>query len=220
MKTKIKIVLVDDHQIVRDGIKALLSDCHKIEIVGELQNAYELFKLLKTETPDIILLDISLPKMSGIEISKILTSDFSSIKKIILSMYTSEDFIFNALKSGINGYLPKNTTREELLLAIDEVYNGKEYFSKSISDTILKSYVKSAKYGNKVSDDKLSNLTKREQEILLLIVEGISNPTIAEQLSISTRTVETHKTSIMKKLNLSSVVDLVKFAIKNGIIEI
>lgn len=220
MKAKIKIVLVDDHQIVRDGIKALLSDCNKIEIIGELQNAYELFKLLKTKTPDIILLDISLPKMSGIEISKILSSDFSSIKKIILSMYTSEDFIFNALKTGINGYLPKNTTREELLFAIDEVYNGNEYFSKSISDTILKSYVKSAKYGNKVSDDKLSNLTKREQEILLLIVEGISNPAIAEKLSISTRTVETHKTSIMKKLNLSSVVDLVKFAIKNGIIEI
>ncbi len=217
---KIKVVLVDDHQIVRDGIKSLLSDCIKIEIIGELQNAYELFKLLKTKTPDVILLDISLPKMSGIEVSKILSKDFPKIKKIILSMYTSEDFIFNALKTGINGYLPKNTTRSELLLAIENVYNGTEYFSKTISDTILKSYVKSAKYGNKVSDDKLSNLTKREQEILLLVVEGINNPSIAEKLSISTRTVETHKTSIMKKLNLNSVVDLVKFAIKNNIIEI
>ncbi len=220
LMTKIKIVLLDDHQIVRDGIKSLLSDCVKIEIVGELQNAYELLKLLNTVKPDIILLDISLPKMSGIELSKILSKDYPKIKKIILSMYTSEDFIFNALKTGINGYLPKNTTREELLKAIDEVYNGNEYFSKSISDTILKSYVNNAKFGNKVSDNKLSNLTKREQEILLYVVEGMNNPSIAEKLSISVRTVETHKTSIIKKLNLNSVVDLVKFAIKNNIIEI
>lgn len=217
---KIKIVLVDDHQIVRDGIRSLLSDDSRIEIVGEAQNAYELFNLLKMQIPDIVLLDISLPNMSGIEVSKILSNEYKQIKKLMLSMYTSEDFIFNALKAGINGYLPKNTTRDELLQAIYDVYNGKEYFSKSISDTILKSYVKSAKYGNNVSDDKLRNLTKREQEILLNVLEGMNNPSIAKKLSISIRTVETHKTSIMRKLDLNSTVDLVKFAIKNNIIEI
>lgn len=217
---KMKIILVDDHQIVRDGIKSLLSDSPSIEIIGEAQTAYEFFNLIKNQIPDIVLLDISLPTMSGIEVSKILSSDYPKVKKLILSMYTSEDFIFNALKAGINGYLPKNTTRGELLRAIHEIYNGDEYFSKSISDTILKSYVKSAKYGNNVSDDKLGNLTKREQEILLYVVEGMNNPSIAEKLSISIRTVETHKTSIMRKLDLNSTVDLVKFAIKNNIIEL
>lgn len=218
--SKIKIILVDDHQIVRDGIKSLLSDDSSIEIIGEAQSAYELFGLLKLQTPDIVLLDIALPTMSGIEVSKILSNDFPHIKKLMLSMYTSEDFIFNALKAGINGYLPKNTTREELLLAINEINNGNEYFSKSISDTILKSYVKSAKYGKNISEDKSSNLTNREQEILLYVVEGMNNPSIAEKLNISIRTVETHKTSIMRKLNLNSTVDLVKFAIKNNIIEL
>ncbi|MFK5959299.1 MAG: response regulator transcription factor [Lutibacter sp.] len=216
----IKIILVDDHQIVRDGIKALLLENPNIEIIGEAQSAYEFFNLLKTQIPDVVLLDISLPTMSGIEVSKILSSNFPKIKKLMLSMYTSEDFIFNAIKSGVNGYLPKNTTRKELLKAINEVYNGREYFSKSISDTILKSYLKSAKYGNNISNDKLSNLTKREHEILLYVVEGINNPNIAKKLNISIRTVETHKTSIMRKLNLNSTVDLVKFAIKNNIIEL
>jgi len=216
----INIILVDDHQLVRDGIKALLSDDSNITVIGEAQSAYDFFDLLKIKTPDVVLLDISLPTMSGIEIAKILTAEFPQIKKLIVSMYTSEDFIFNSLKAGINGYLPKNTTREELLKAINEVYNGNEYFSKNISDTILKSYVKSAKYGNNISDDKLGNLTTREQEILLYVVEGMNNSNIANKLNISIRTVETHKTSIMRKLNLNSTVDLVKFAIKHNIIEL
>jgi len=217
---KIKIILVDDHQIVRDGIKSLLLDSPIIDIIGEAQSAYEFFELIKTKLPDVVLLDISLPGMSGIDATKIISADYPQIKILMLSMYTSEDFIFNALKSGVNGYLPKNTTRKELLLAINELFNGKQYFSKEISDTILKSYAQSAKYGNNVSDDKSNNLTKREKEILKYVVEGMTNPKIAEKLFISIRTVETHKTNIMKKLNLSSTVDLVKFAIKNNIIEI
>ncbi len=218
--SEIRIILVDDHQIVRDGIKALLSEMTNIRIIGEAKNAEEFFKLLKIITPDVVLLDISLPTISGIEVSKILSSDYPQIKKIMLSMYTSEDFIFNSIKSGINGYLSKNTTSDELLQAITKVHKGEEYFSKSILDTILKSYLKSARYDNNNSDDKLSKLTKRENEILLYVVEGSSNPNIAKKLNISIRTVETHKTSILRKLNLHSTVELVKFAIKNNIIEI
>ena len=217
---KIKIILVDDHQLVRDGIKSLISDSFGIDIIGEASNSVELFKQLHQVMPDVILMDISLPNMSGIEITKILKKDYPKIKILMLSMYTSEDFIFNGLKAGINGYLPKNTTRDELLLAIEEVYNGREYFSKSISNIILKSFVNSAKYGNNANDDKMSILTKRETEILKLVVEGVSNQHIADQLFISIRTVETHKTSIMKKLELNSTIDLVKFAIKNKIIEL
>lgn len=218
--SKIKIMLVDDHQLVRDGIKSLISDSFGIDIIGEASNATEFFKLLHTAIPDVVLMDISLPNMSGIEITKILKREYPKMKVLMLSMYTSEDFVFNALKAGINGYLPKNTTRDELLLAIEEVHNGKEYFSKSISDVILKSFVNSAKYGNIATDDKLSLLTKRETEILKLVVEGMSNQHIADQLFISIRTVETHKTSIMRKLDLNSTIDLVKFALKNKIIEL
>mgnify|MGYP002639652511 CR=1 FL=1 len=217
---KVKIILVDDHQLVRDGIKSLISDSFGIEIIGEADHAASFFKLLKNDIPDVVLMDISLPNMSGIDLTKVIRKDYPQIKVLILSMYTSEDFIFNALKAGINGYLPKNTNREELLLAIDEVYKGGEYFSKSISDIILKSFVNSAKYGNTSTADQMSLLTKREKEILKLVVEGMSNQHIADQLFISIRTVETHKTSIMRKLDLNSTVDLVKFAIKNKIIEI
>lgn len=216
----IKIILVDDHQIVRDGIKSLLSKSTRIQIIGEASSGYDLFKLLNHNIPDIILLDIALPNMSGIEVSKILSKEYPKIKKLMLSMYTSEDFIFNALKSGINGYLPKNTTQVELVQAITDVFDGKEYFSKTIADTILKSYVKSAKYGNIITDNKLDHLTHREQEVLLKVVEGMKNPSIAKELSISVRTVETHKTSIMHKLDLHNTVELVKFAIKNNIIEL
>lgn len=218
--SQIKIILVDDHQIVRDGIKSLLANSIDIEILNEASSAYELFEILKTDIPDILLLDISLPSMSGIEIAKILTKDYPSIKILMLSMYTSEDFVFNALKAGIKGYLPKNITRDELVLAINEVYKGNEHFSKSISDTILKSYINNAKLNSKNSREKLDSLTLREKEIFRYVAEGYNNNDIVERLNISIRTVETHKTNIMKKLELHNVVELVKFAIKNNIIEI
>ncbi len=217
---RIKVMLVDDHQLVRDGIKSLISDSFGIEVVAEASNAAEFFKILNQQIPDVVLMDISLPNMSGIEIAKVLKRDFPKIKILMLSMYTSEDFIFNAIKAGVDGYLPKNTTRDELVLAITEVYDGREYFSKSISSVILKSYVNSAKYGNTNTDDKMNMLTPRETEILRMVVEGMNNHQIADQLFISVRTVETHKTAILKKLDLSSTVELVKFALKNKIIEL
>jgi len=217
---KIKIILIDDHQIVRDGIKSLLSNNASIDIIGEAEDATTLFELLKTKIPDVVLLDISLPNMSGIEVSKILSVEFPQIKILMLSMYTSEDFIFNALKSGIHGYLPKNTTQKELLQAINAVYNNQEYFSKCISDTILRSYVNSAKHGNTKSSNELESLTSREREILQYVVEGSNNSNISKQLNISIRTVETHKTNIMHKLNLNNTVDLVKFALKNNLIDL
>ena len=118
------------------------------------------------------------------------------------------------------GYLPKNTTRDELLTAISQVSSGGEYFSKSISDTILKSYVNTAKHGGEITNDKLDNLTNREKEILHYVLEGNSNSNIADQLCISIRTVETHKSSIMRKLDLGNTVDLIKFGIKNKLIEL
>lgn len=216
----IKIMLVDDHQIVRDGIKALLESLENVQVIGEASNAKELLEKLKNCKPDIIVTDISMPDISGIELTKIIKEkeEFSGIKVLILSMFTNEDFIFNAIKAGANGYLPKNTTRRELFEAVNTIYNGDEYFSESISNIILKSYVKKAQ--NEELTEKKESLSVRETEILKHFAQGLSNQEIADKLFISIRTVESHKNHIMQKLELKSTVDLIKFAIKNKIIEL
>ena len=218
--SQIRIVLVDDHQIVRDGIKALLTGTPEILVVGEAGNGQELLEILKKEEVDIVILDISLPGGSGIEITKTLTQEFAGIKVLILSMHTGEDFIFNAIKAGAKGYLPKNTTRKEILEAVHAIYQGEEFFSESISNIILKSYIKKAKNEEQEPEANEEKLTTREMEILKLFAGGLSNQEIADKLFISIRTVESHKNHIMQKLELDSTVDLIKFAIKNKIIEI
>lgn len=217
---KIKIVLVDDHRIVRDGIKSLLVNSGKIDVIGEAESYDSLTAILAGKTPDIIMLDVSLPGKSGIEITKILQKDYPEIKIIILSMFTDDDFIYNALKAGAKSYLPKNTNRKELLEAVDTVHAGGEYFNEMISNIILRSYIKKAKNDRKEDKEKQTLLTKREKEVLTLFADGDSNIQIAEKLFISVRTVESHKNHIMQKFELKSVVDLVKFAIKKGIIKI
>ncbi|MEZ5197581.1 MAG: response regulator transcription factor [Bacteroidales bacterium] len=215
---KIKVILVDDHAIVRDGIKALINT-DEIAVINEASSAKEFFSILKIEQPDIAVLDISLPDISGIEITKKLSEEYPNIKVIILSMHLNEDFIFNAVKAGAMSYLPKNTNPTELINAIHEVAAGKDYFSEQVSNIILKSYIKKAKAN---TDERLteSALSKRELEILKLFAEGKSNKEIADKLFISCRTVESHKNHIMHKLELKSTVELIKFAIKNNIIEI
>jgi DNA-binding NarL/FixJ family response regulator len=216
----IKVILVDDHTIVRDGIKALLTGQDDIAIAGEASNGRDLLSLIKITHADIILLDISLPDYSGIELCEIIKRESPGINILFLSMYNTEEYIFNAIKAGAQGYLPKNISQAELLLAIRSVSQGTEYFSESISNIILKSYIKKAKDKETENLHHENLLSKREMEILKLFAEGLPNPEIAERLFISTRTVESHKNHIMQKLNLKSTVDLVKFAIKHQIIEI
>lgn len=219
--SKIKVLLVDDHQIVRDGIFALLIKEHDIEIVGEASNGDELFEKLQFIKPDIIILDISLPKMSGIEIAGILDKDFPQIRIIVFSSYTDEETIFKSIRAGAKGFLPKDSMREDLVEAIKKVHQGFEYLSDKIPNTILMDYIK--KSGNqeeKFNNSKLSSLTKREREILKLIADGMSYKEIGNELFISVRTVETHKNNILQKLELKSTIDLVKFAIKNDLIDL
>lgn len=221
----IKVALVDDHQIVRDGIRALLTGIDDMEVIIEACDAMCIIERLKIVRPDVLIpdvmiVDISLPEISGIELTRIVTSQFPSIKVIMLSMYTNQEFIFNAIKAGAKGYLPKNITRDELLEAIREVYKGNEYFSKDVSNIILKSYLKQVKDPerfDKLQDEKLTN---REMEILRFVAEGYSNQLIADKLFISVRTVESHKNHIMQKLELTTTVDLVKYALKNKIIDL
>ena len=217
---KTRIILVDDHQLVRTGIANLLSDEPGFEIVGEAADSSEFLSLLDKIQPDIALLDISMPGMSGIELTRLITGNYPIIRVLILSMHTSEDFIFNAINAGAKGYLPKNTSRKELIEAIKAVARGEEYYAESISNVILKSYIKKAKSGPEDSGSKENQLSKREMEVLRLFAEGFSNQEIADKLFISIRTVESHKNHIMQRLELKSSVDLVKFAIRNNLVNL
>ncbi len=217
---KIKLILVDDHQLVRAGIANLLNNEEGFDIIGEAYDAESFYELLKTQTPDIVLLDIALQGMSGIDITKKIHNKYPSIRIIMLSMHTSEEFIFNAINAGARGYIPKNTSRKELIDAINAVYRGEEYFAESISNVILKSYIKKTKTNNEVTQEQENLLSKREIEVLRLFGEGLTNQEIADKLFISIRTVESHKNHIMARLELKTTVDLLKFAIKNNIVMI
>lgn len=218
--SKIKVILVDDHQIVRDGIKSLIANEPEIEVIGEASNHTEFFELLESKSPDIVMLDISMPEVSGIEIARKLCSEKPEINVMMLSMYMSEEFIVNAIEAGAKGYLPKTTTQKELVSALKTIHGGGEFYSESVSNLLLKSYIKKTQGKFNEEEKKTVQLTKRENEILKLFAEGLSNKEIADKLFISIRTVESHKNNIMQKLELKSTVELVKYAIKNKIIEI
>lgn len=222
MDHKIKVIVVDDHTLVRQGILSMLADCGEIEIAGQAQDGKELEKLLLRVRPDIILMDISLPGQSGIEITRRLhaSADTADIGIIIISMFTQEEFILESLKAGAKGYLPKNTSRHELLEAIQAIHAGREYFSPLISGIIMKSLIKTSEDNSLMQNGPENILSKREIEILTLFAQGLSNLQIADKLFISIRTVESHKNHIMQKLDLRNSVDLVKYAIRHKLIEV
>jgi DNA-binding NarL/FixJ family response regulator len=216
---KIKVILVDDHRLVREGIKSLLVSDEEITVIGEAASFEELKSVMERITPDIFNLDIKLPDISGIDIINYLMSKNPTVKVIMLTMYTDEDFIFNSVKLGASGYLPKNTTKRELIEAIKTVSTGKEYFSDEIKNILLRDYIRKLKNQGEIEEDT-RGLTKREEEILKLCASGLNNKDIAEKLYISIRTVESHKNHIMNKLELKSNVDLIKYALKHKFINV
>ncbi len=220
MDHKIKVALVEDHQLVRDGIRSLLNNTQTIEVVAESDSARKMLSMLESIKPDVMLVDISLPEMSGIELARTITTNHPEIRVIILSMHTEQEYIFNSLRSGAKGYLHKSISREELIEAIEQVYQGNEYFSKEVSGIILKSYLKQIKNPERADEYEDKKLTAREHEILRMVAQGYSNQLIADKLFISVRTVESHKNHIMQKLELTTTVDLVKYALKSKIIDL
>lgn len=218
---KIKLFIIDDHQIVRDGLKALFDKESGIFVIGESGGKDSLKELFSKNLPDVVLLDISLGDISGIDLLKEIQNNFPSVHVIMLSMYNDEQVVFSAIESGAKGYLPKTTSKEEIIKAIKEVYNNKKYFNEQITQIMLDGIVNQKKK-NVIKDDKpgISLLTNREIQLLKLFAEGLTNQDIAQKLFLSIRTVESHKTHIMQKLELRTAVELVKFAIKNNLADI
>lgn len=213
---RIKILIVDDHFLVRTGIISLLRDVPEIEIIGEAENGKIAIEKCKQDMPDVVLMDISMPDMSGIEATKIIKTENSAINVLILTMHESEEYFYNTLKQGASGILNKNVSKDELVKAIVTVSIGKRYIGNSISefmiDTLMQKFEE--EFISKQKEEVI--LTKREKDILYFIANGFSNQDIADKLNISIRTVETHKSNLMQKLSLKSAAALSLYAFEKG----
>ena len=211
---KIKLLLADDHAIVRTGIRSLLEREIDIEIIGETENGREAVKLTKQLCPDVVLMDISMPSLNGIEATCQITKHCPDSKVLILTMYETEEYISKIFQAGAQGYVIKKALPVELVSAIRAVHRGESFLSPQITKKVINKYISKTK--SKIISDKFDLLTEREREILQLIVEGHTNQKISEILFISRKTVETHRTNLMKKLDIHNVVELIKSAVSKG----
>lgn len=213
----IRIALADDHHIVRKGLQALLSCEPDFQIVAEAANGLGALEIAEGVKPDILILDLMMPEMSGLEVTKQLTQKCPQTAIIILSMHSNEAYIHEALRSGAKGYILKDNSAEELITAIREVSAGRNYLGSSLPEQTVRNLINKT---GAIAPASLEKLTPRENEIMQLAVRGWSNNHIANQLGISQRTVETHCTSLMRKLDVSNRNQLVHFAIQHGIVSI
>ncbi len=211
----IEIIIVDDHEIVRDGLRALLLGHPKIKVIGEAGEAKSLFVLLKKHQPQIVVLDIALPGMSGIEIAKVLQKDYPQIKTLMLSANTQIPYIEAAVKAGAQGFLPKNCSRQEWVDALLTIQRGDLFFGKDITHSVFKTLAQKVKIKKQPAKKALS---ERELQVLKAFAEGLSYKEVADQLCINPRTVESHKKNIFEKMDFHNNVDLIKYAIKEGLI--
>ena len=212
---KIRVLLAEDHTIVRQGIAALLGAESDMEVVGEASNGLEAIELAKKLSPEVILMDIGMRQLNGLEATREIKRQFPSMKILVLTMYENEEWIFQILKAGASGYLIKDSAMTDLTSALRAVYQGDSYLSPSISKMVIEEYIRKAESGEKKGVEDL--LSGREREILQLIAEGNSVPQISSLLCISKKTVEAHKTHIMEKLNIHDKVGLIKYAIRSGL---
>lgn len=214
----IKIALVDDHKILRDGIKISLIGNDEIVLVLDCANAEEFLTKYKSYNTDVFVIDMNLPGMEGEELTKLLLAENPETKVLILSALVDEESVMRAVKAGATGYLSKDAGTEELIEAIKTIYDGDEYFGGKISKIIFKSFSRINSEKNRSNFENI--LSNRETEVLKCFADGMTYKETGEKLFISPRTVETHKNSILSKLELRTSADLIKYAIKNGLIEI
>jgi DNA-binding NarL/FixJ family response regulator len=221
MKGRITVLVADDHTIVRRGLVSLLSLGEGIEVVGEAADGRVAVDLALQLEPDVVLMDVSMPVLNGLEATSRIKKQAPHIKVLILSAHDNEEYVLHVVRSGANGYLLKNTSSEDLYAAIRSVHGGHAFFSPSVSKIIVDTYLKNvpqpaANGKNEVQSE--TRLTSREREIVQLIAEGNTHQKIADMLHISARTVDTHSNNIMKKLGIHDSAGLVTYAIKNGIV--
>lgn len=214
---KIKIVLADNHTILRQGLKSLLEKDEKITVIAEAENGAEAVEIIKITRPHVVIMDLMMPRLNGIEATKQIKAMDDSIKIICLSMYSEKKFVFEMLKAGASGYLIKDSAFEELVLAIRAVIQNNSYISPQVADYLIE-YVKSHETALEKMEDKV--LTTREKEVLQLLSEGKTSKEIAAVLHISCKTVECHKKHIKEKLHTDNIASLTKYAIREGIVSL
>ncbi len=216
MKMKKRIVIVEDHTIVRQGLQSLLNNCDDMEVVGTAEDGLNAIRCINEHEPDLILLDLNMPRMDGISVIIDVTRSNPDIKILTLTMHKDEDYILSAFRAGAHGYCLKSSNQDELLMAIRTVLEGKIYVSPDISGKVLEGYLSDRmRIREKSSFD---TLTQREKEILKMVGEGYQNKAISDYLCISVKTVEKHRANIMDKLNLHTASALTAYAIEKGLV--
>ncbi len=215
---KIRVLVVDDHTIVRDGISALLSLAGDIEVVGEATNGNEALEKVSALHPDVVLMDIAMPIMGGLEATRRISKEFPKTKVLVVTQHDDKEYVFPVLESGASGLISKAGASSELASGIRSVYKGDSFLSPSVARLLVENFQNTA--GGRSKQDPYNTLTGREREILKLLAEGYSTQKIAEMLVITPKTVEGHKTNLMAKLGIHNRIDLVKYALRKGIISI
>ncbi|MCK5173358.1 MAG: response regulator transcription factor [Planctomycetes bacterium] len=210
----IRIILADDHKIIRDGLRSLLEKEDDIQIIAQADDGRKTIELVTELTPDVVIMDIGMPGLNGIEATRHIAHEFPKVKTIALSMHSDKRFVTEMLKAGASGYLLKNCAFEELATSIRTVVDGKTYLSPAITDIVVDNYIRSTP---DTQPTVYSTLTNREREVLQLLAEGRTTKQIAIQLYVSTKTVETHRAKIMKKLDIDNMATLTKYAVREGL---
>ena len=211
---KTRILLADDHRLVREGLRSLLEKLPSIEVVAEASDGLEALELLKATRPDIVLMDITMPRLSGVEAVRRISKEYPRTKAIVVSIHAAEEYVWQALRAGASGYLIKDADASELATAIQAVMNGETYLSPRVSRTVISNYFE--RTGN--SQGPLERLTPRQREVLQLIAEGQNTKAIAPTLKISVKTVEAHRLQMMKRLDIHDVPGLVRYAVRSGLV--
>jgi len=220
MVEKKTILIVDDHPLFREGLKSLLKHHPEFELVGEAENGKQGINKAKKLRPDLVIMDLSLPDQSGIDVTRRIRSMLSETRIMILSMHSKIEYITKAFKAGAHGYVVKESATERLVECLKAISKGEYFLDASLSHKVVKNLMESDKKEAKITDAGYRTLTPREQQIMGLIAEGISTKDIADQLFISPKTAENHRSNIMNKLDLHSTMELVRYAAKLGIIDV